>query len=166
MSDKQTGEGQPMSAKSEAIRNGISPERAGKENGMNTTAKTALDANIDNLEARLVADGRDGLFDVMSSGHFSFPLGRRSVSLRISNAGDVRRICRELNDREVAEYIVFIILLVSMSLTERHGSGFFLSPGRSHYSIFFDAKPFAVAREMLEEIRCDQIAALEGVEPC
>jgi hypothetical protein len=161
-----TDGGKSMSAKSEAIRNGISPERAGKEKGMNTKTKPAIDTDIDCLEKRIVEDGREGMFEVMSSGHFSFPLGRRHVSARILNVEDVRRICQELNDREAAEYVVFIILMVSGYLTARHGSGFFLSPGYSHYSIVFNVKPFSVAREMLEKIRCDQITASKGGAPC
>ena len=131
---------------------------------MNT--KTSIDVDIDNLEAQLVANGREGLFEIMSTGHFSFPLGKRLVYPCILNAGDIRRICRDLNDREIAEYVVFIILLLSMNLTRRHEPGFFLTPGCSRYSVLVDAKPFAVARELLEEMRCDLIATAEGGASC
>lgn len=124
---------------------------------MKTVTKLDIDVDIDGIEARLAAHGRERLLGLLEDGGFSFPLFNRLVVVRLVNAADVRRVCAELTDRQMAEYVVFIVLQLTASFSLRHERGFFLVPGVSRYSVLLDVKPFTDAHEMIEDVRRDQI---------
>lgn len=136
------------------------------ERSKDMNAKLAVDVDIDGVEARLAAHGREALLWLLEKGEFSFPLFKRLVFVRIANTWDIRRVCGELTERQMAEYIVFVVLQLTASLSARHEKGFFEEPGLSRYSVLLDVKSFTEAHDVIEEVRCSQKVEMNGGEPC
>ncbi len=125
-------------------------------NNPRTPTKQAIDVDIDHIETRLAANGRESLFLHLENNGFSFPIFSILVFVRVINIEQVRLLCDELTDRQLAEYIIFIMLQFTAGLSKRHGVEFFHTPGILRCRMLLDVWPFEKAHEMINAVRCDQ----------
>lgn len=137
------------------------------DGGMNVRINTAslLESDIAAMKARLLAFGRDELFDMMGKGLFGFLMRNRIIKVKILNAQYLRHETDGLTDGEVAEYLIAIITSITANLVDRHGPGFFEQFGESRYTLSLPEFTWAKAKETIRFLREDATEKEKTVPP-